>query len=125
MERSLNALHNLRVDANEVQGNKESNQSINQQMVCAIMGDELLVLYFGDVAIWPDAASALGLKRLSTETDLRCARIERDGSRVTLPSPPSKSQSSFPSTTLLQLQRSLLRQCTLLFPIEDEFVLLF
>ena len=89
------------------------------------MGDELLVLYFGDVAIWPDAASALGLKRLSTETDLRCARIERDGSRVTLPSPPSKSQSSFPSTTLLQLQRSLLRQCTLLFPIEDEFVLLF
>jgi hypothetical protein len=34
-------------------------QSINQQMVCAIIGDELLVLYFGDVAIWPDAASAL------------------------------------------------------------------
>jgi hypothetical protein len=125
MERSLNALHNLRVDANEVQGNKESNQSINQQMVCAIMGDELLVLYFGDVAIWPDAASALGLKRLSTETDLRCARIERDGSRVTLPSPPSKSQSSFPSTTLLQLQCSLLLQCTLLLPMEDEFVFLF
>jgi hypothetical protein len=125
MERSLNALHNLRVDANEVQGNKESNQSINQQMVCAIMGNELLVLYFGDVAIWPDAASALGLKRLSTETDLRCARIERDGSRVTLPSPPSKSQSSFPSTTLLQLQCSLLLQCTLLLPMEDEFVFLF